>query len=308
MIYLNVVLTVKDAAQVDRVKGLLEETARRSATEPGCSRFEVYQSQSDERQFFLVERWETQAHLDAHRAGTTFREFYTPNVLPLVERAPHPSDLVQEGSGIHPTPLLKIYHVPGTRSMRVVWLCEELGLPHEVVTISFSAEYRASAEWRRLNPVGKVPAMQDGDFTMFESGAMVQYLLDRYGNGRLQPRPGTEAHARYLQWSWFAEATLARPIGEIVNHRRAFGEKGQIPAVIDEMKSRVAVCVKALDEALAGRDYLLGADFSAADIMMGYSVMIADRFASLAEFPNVVAYWQRLSARPACRRTLARGQ
>lgn len=94
MIYLNVVLTVKQTEDSERVRALLAETAARSREEPGCARFEVYRSQSDGRVFFLVERWETQAHLDAHRAGATFREFYTPNVLPLVERAPHPSDRV----------------------------------------------------------------------------------------------------------------------------------------------------------------------------------------------------------------------
>ena len=105
MIYLNVVLTVKDPADIGRVEGLLAETAARSHAEPGCTRFEVYHSQADARIYFLVERWETQASLDAHRAGATFREFYTPNVLPLVERAPHPSDLAPEGSGMYPTPL-----------------------------------------------------------------------------------------------------------------------------------------------------------------------------------------------------------
>jgi quinol monooxygenase YgiN len=91
---INVMLTVKKPADVERVKALLAETAKRSATEPGCTRFEIYQSQAEARLFFLVERWETQAALDAHRAGETFRTFYTPNVLPLVERAPHPSDRV----------------------------------------------------------------------------------------------------------------------------------------------------------------------------------------------------------------------
>lgn len=203
--------------------------------------------------------------------------------------------------------MLTIYHVPGTRSMRVVWLAEELALPHEVVTISFSPEFRGTPEWRRLNPVGKVPAMTDGDFTLFESGAMVQYLLDRYGDGRLQPPRGTPAHGLYLQWSWFAEATFARPIGEIVNHRRVFGGAGQIPAVVDEMKARVTVCSRAVDEALAGREYLVGDAFTAADIMMGYTVMLAGQFSSIEPFANLDAYWQRLSARPACRRALAAG-
>ena len=201
--------------------------------------------------------------------------------------------------------MLTIYHVPVTRSLRVLWLCQELNLPHEVKTVDFAAPYRASPEWRRLNPVGKVPAMTDGNFTMFESGAMVQYLLDRYGKGRLQPASGTEAHGLYLQWSWFAEATYARPIGEIVNHRRAFGQAGEIPAVVDEMKGRARLCSEAVDAALQGRSYLLGEEFTAADIMMGYSVMLAERFTSIEGLPNLKAYWQRLSSRPAYQRAAA---
>ena len=201
--------------------------------------------------------------------------------------------------------MLTVYHVPITRSLRVLWLCQELELPHEVRTVDFGAAYRASPEWRALNPVGKVPAMTDGNFTMFESGAMVQYLLDRYGQGRLQPAPGTEAHGLYLQWSWFAEATYARPIGEIVNHRRAFGADGEIPAVVEEMKGRVRLCSEAVDRALQGRDYLLGDHFSAADIMMGYSVMLAQRFSSTEGLDALNGYWARLSARPAWQRAAA---
>ncbi|HWS74130.1 MAG TPA: glutathione S-transferase family protein [Quisquiliibacterium sp.] len=201
--------------------------------------------------------------------------------------------------------MLTVYHVPVTRSLRVLWLCQELELPHQVKTVDFAAAYRASPEWRALNPVGKVPAMTDGEFTMFESGAMVQYLLDRYGEGRLQPASGTEAHGRYLQWSWFAEATYARPIGEIVNHRRAFGEAGEIPAVVEEMKGRARLCSEAVDRALRGRSYLLGEEFSAADIMMGYSVMLAQRFTSTEGLDALNAYWARLSARPAYQRAAA---
>ena len=201
--------------------------------------------------------------------------------------------------------MLTIYHVPNTRSLRVVWLCEELGLPHTVKTIEFAGPYRATPEWRALNPVGKVPAMTDGDFSMFESGAMVQYLLDRFGNGRLQPPAGSEAHGRYLQWSWFAESTYARPIGEIVNHRRAFGEAGQIPAVVDEMKGRARLCSEAVDRELQSRPFLLGDEFTAADIMMGYTVLIARRLTSVDGLDALQAYWDRLSSRPALQRALA---
>ena len=201
--------------------------------------------------------------------------------------------------------MLKVYHVPGSRSVRVVWLCEELELSYERVPIDFSAEYRASAEWRRLNPVGKVPAMTDGELVLFESGAMVEYLLDRYGEGRLRPTPGSDAYARYLQWSWFAEATFARPLGEIVNHQRVFAAESS-PRMLDEMRDRSRSCLTAVDDALAGHDYLIGDEFTAADVMMGYSIFLALRVKAMdeGEFPNVTAYYDRLSARPAFVRTM----
>ena len=116
--------------------------------------------------------------------------------------------------------------------------------------------------------------LKDDDFIMFESGAMVQYILDRHGNGQLQPKPGTSEHGLYLQWCWFAESTFARPIGEIVNHRRVFKEHQQSDAAINEMKDRASLCFKALDEAIEGREFLVGNEFTAADIMMGYSMFI----------------------------------
>jgi glutathione S-transferase len=201
--------------------------------------------------------------------------------------------------------MIRIFHAPGTRSIRVRWLCEELGLEYEVVAVDFSAEYRASPEWRRLNPVGKVPVLIDGDLTMFESGAMLQYLLDRYGDGRLQPEAGTPEHALYLQWCWFAEATFARPLGEIVNHRRALPEAEQSDAAIAEMQERSRLCIQALDQALADRPYLLGETFSAADIMTGYSLMLATRLVPGGFPSNVAAYWQRLSERPGYQAAIA---
>ena len=202
--------------------------------------------------------------------------------------------------------MLRIYHVPGTRSVRVVWLCEELGLAYERVPVDFSPEYRASAEWRRLNPVGKVPAMTDGDLVLFESGAMVEYILDRYGEGRLRPAQGSASHPRYLQWSWFAEATFARALGEIVNHRRVFGDESSA-RVLDEMRDRARVCLEAIDDALDGQDYLVGGDFTAADIMMGYSIFLAKWVGAMkeGEFPNVSTYFARLRARPAFVRAMA---
>lgn len=196
--------------------------------------------------------------------------------------------------------MLDIHHALYTRGYRIIWLCEELGIPYRVHPVDMSPAYRASPPWRRLNPVGKVPVMTDGDITMFESGAMLQYVLERYGEGRLQPQPGTSAHAFYLQWCWFAEATFSRPIGEIVNHRRVFGSAEQ-PEIIAEMKSRATLCADAVEQALQGKAYLLGESFTAADIMMGYTLRIYLRLVSNQLSPNLTRYWDTLTQRPAYR-------
>jgi quinol monooxygenase YgiN len=95
MIHLNVLLLVHDPANVSRVRDLLREAGRISRREPGCLRFEVYHSQADPRRFMLCEHWESQAALEVHRQGRAFTEIYSPQVLPLVDREPHPSDLVE---------------------------------------------------------------------------------------------------------------------------------------------------------------------------------------------------------------------
>ena len=195
--------------------------------------------------------------------------------------------------------MLQIYHVTGTRGMRVIWLCEELGIEYEVTKIDFSAQYRGSDEWRALSPVGKVPVMVDADMTMLESGAMVQYVLDKYGDGRLVPSVNSTEYGHYLQWLWFAEATFSRPLGEIVNHGRAFPDDARIDAVVEEMANRAGACAQAVSDAVAGREYLLGDQFSAADIMMGYTIMLVEVLTP-QQFPEALQpYWQRLQARPA---------
>jgi glutathione S-transferase len=199
--------------------------------------------------------------------------------------------------------MLKIYHAPVTRAFRVIWVCEELGLPYEVIPVDFSAAYRASPEWRALNPVGKVPVMIDGDMTMFESCAMMQYVLDRYGDGKLQPGLASPDYPLYLQWCWFAEATFSRPLGEMTNHRREFNPP--LDEVIAEMQRRARLSMQALDQALSDRPYLLGDEMSAADIsncyvMRGYRRSVSDELPTHAQ-----AFFDRMTALPSYQQTVA---
>ena len=195
--------------------------------------------------------------------------------------------------------MLKIYHVKGTRAIRVIWLCEELGVPYEIEVVDFSPAYRQSPEWRAKNPTGKVPAMEDGELTMFESGAMVDYVLEKYGDGRLTPEPGSATSALVRQWSWFAEATFARPLGEIVNHNRIAPEGGAVEFVIEDSKERARICIRAIEDVVRDADYLVDNTFSVADIMNGYSLMLAENFGVLDDsFPATQAYFARLGERP----------
>ncbi len=194
---------------------------------------------------------------------------------------------------------LTIYHVAGTRSMRVIWLCLELDIPLNIEVIDFSQEYRNTDFWRALSPTGKVPVLRDGEFTMFESGAMVQYLLDAYGDGRLQPPAGTREAAIFQQWSWFAEATLARPLGDIAQHSVIRPEADRIPGVVEDAKVRALTALSAVEKGLEKGSYLVGDAFSAADINMGYSLMLAERFDLFnQDLARTRLYFERLKERP----------
>lgn len=199
--------------------------------------------------------------------------------------------------------MLTIHHHPGTRGFRVVWLCEELAVPYTLARVDFSAEYRASPQWRRMNPVGKVPVLTDGEVTMFESGAMVQYLLEHHGDGRLQPAPGSPQRAAFLQWCWFAEATFGRATGEMANHKRAFAGALKEDS-LDEMRGRARACLQAVAQALANDDYLAGDTFTAADIMMGYTLQSFARHVGDALPPGLADWWQRLQSRDGYRRAI----
>jgi glutathione S-transferase len=207
------------------------------------------------------------------------------------------------GEGI----MIKLYHAQLTRSVRILWLLEELGLPYEVVNVPFSPPSPTTG-YSQATPAGKFPAIQDGDLVMFESGAILEYILERYGKGRLAPAPGTSARGTFLQWVHFAEATIFPPLGQIAFNTLFKPEADRIPAAVTDARAIAAGSMRVLERALDGKDYLLGAEFSGADIMMGYSLMTANFLGVLTdEYPNVGAYFARLQSRPAFQKAMAAG-
>ena len=198
--------------------------------------------------------------------------------------------------------MIKLYHATRTRSFRIVWLLEELGIPYELEKMAFVPPQTAFAQ---ASPFGKFPAIEDGELTMFESGAILEYVIERYGNGRLAPAPGSALRGPYLQWIHFSEATAFPPIGEMVRHTIFKPEAERIPAVVADARGRAQVTLGVLENALEDKDHLIG-EFSGADVMMGFTLLAARLLGVLDDrFPNLQRYLKRLEARPAFQKAAA---
>ena len=200
---------------------------------------------------------------------------------------------------------LRLHHVPGSRSVRVLWMLEELGLDHEVVRHSIRDGSLRAPEVLAVSPAGRAPALEWGDGTAtFESGAIVQMLAERHPEAGLDRPAGDPARGRYLQGIHFAE-TMASLI-ENLNLSHVFLRPPARPSVpvLKVTTARLKATLGGLEAMLAGRDHLAGG-FSAADAMMGFNLWAAPRFVALDPFPGVAAYRDRLAARPAFRRAQA---
>jgi glutathione S-transferase len=200
---------------------------------------------------------------------------------------------------------MKIYHAANTRSVRILWLFEELGLPYELERFNLGDPAMRSPEYRRIHPMGRVPALQDGDVTIYESGAIVQYVLAKYGNGRLVPAVSSPDFPTYLQWLHYAEGMLMPQVNVIVVETRFLPPDKRSPENLARATKLLTRMLEPVDAALAGREYLVG-EFSGADIMTGHACVISAKLgADLSDKPNVAAYVERLKARPALQKAFA---
>jgi glutathione S-transferase len=195
--------------------------------------------------------------------------------------------------------MLKIYHARRARSARIIWLAEELGLPYQLEPVEFKPEALKSPAYVKLHPLGLVPVVEDGDVRLFESGAIIEYLLEKYGQGRLAPPAGARERPEYLQWFHYGEATLARYMSDIVRQR--FGEEQTLGSeeILALRRARFHAAVALVDRTLADRAFIFGEEFCAADIMIAYGLVMARIVRELpAEFTHVGAYVERLKQRP----------
>jgi len=202
--------------------------------------------------------------------------------------------------------MITIYHVPNSRSLRVVWLMEELGEDYRLETMAIPLP----EDFKRVNPLGCVPAIDDDGIVMFESLAILQYLTGRRIPASLSittgPNPDPAAYAEHLQFLHFGEADLATPMGTIFRTRILSGERSN--ATIADQLALLERRLAFLDEHFAdGREWVTGDKFTIADISIGYAFVLAEFTRLEITLPErVAAYRERLQARPAFRRAAAR--
>jgi glutathione S-transferase len=197
--------------------------------------------------------------------------------------------------------MITLWFAPRTRAVRVRWLLEELGLPHELRRVEFQRPERA---FTQDTPLGKLPVIEDDGVVICESGAIVEYVLERYGAGRLAPPIGSRLRGPFLQWMHFAEATAFPPLGVIVWHAVYQGDADANPGAIAGARERADASFAFLERELGTKDHLLGA-FSAADVMMGFTLLAARLLGVLdGRYPGLGAYLERLERRPAFQRAL----
>ena len=196
---------------------------------------------------------------------------------------------------------MKLFWAPQTRSQRAIWMLEEAGVDYEMELVDIRAENRKdTAEFRAASPMGKVPAIIDGDVAMAESAAICVYIADRYNMGTLAPALDDPQRGDYLYWMLYTPAVVEPAMSEKFNqveanrHRSGWGD-------FDLM-------IETWDNALAGREWILGEQFTAADVMLGSSAIFLGMFNMLPETRNLDAYAERCLARPANQRALVKSE
>jgi glutathione S-transferase len=213
-----------------------------------------------------------------------------------------------------------VHHLENSRSQRVLWLLEELGLPYEIEHYQRDAKTMLAPDsLRAVHPLGKSPVVSDGENTVAESGAIIEYLVERHGAGRLVPAIGTPEHLRYRYWLHFAEGSAMPPLlmklvfDKVASAPMPFFVKPVARGISAQvLKSFVMPNIERqlgyMEAELAQRPWFAGAEFSAADIQMSFPLEAAAQRAGLdAKRPKLMAWLGRIHARPAYQRALERG-
>jgi glutathione S-transferase len=195
-----------------------------------------------------------------------------------------------------------VHHLNNSRSQRILWLLEELGVGYESRFYQRDAETNlAPPTLKKVHPLGKSPVIEDGDIKIAESGAIVDYLIRHYGRGNFAPPMAGPDHEAYLEWLHYAEGSAMLPLMlQLYTMRLGEAAAPLAPRISSEIDNNLSY----IEAALAGRDYLMAGGFSGADVQLSFVGEVARAFGKLAPFPAVLAWVERLHARPAFKASL----
>ncbi len=201
--------------------------------------------------------------------------------------------------------MIEVHHLNASRSRRITWLLEELGVDYELIMYQRDATTNlAPPELKAIHPLGKAPVIRDDGRVIFESGAIVEYLVRRYGNGRLAPNMGTVDYDRYMQFLHYAEGSAMLPLMLRLYVGR-LGDAGAplLPRIESETQNHLGF----LNDELKGRDYFVGDDLTGADVQLSFVAQVAVMFAGRDAFPNLTTFVDRIEARRAYQRAMTKG-
>ena len=201
--------------------------------------------------------------------------------------------------------MLKLHHLNNSRSQRIIWLIEELGIGYEIAFYQRDAVTRLAPDsLKAIHPLGKSPVITDKGRTVAESGAIIDYLIDTYGAGRLRPEPGSHAYINYQHWLHFAEGSAMLPL-MLALYTSRLGEAAA--PLAPRIQSEIANHLGYMDQHLEGKNYFVGDGLTGADINNVFVLEAAASAGRLEAYPNLTAYLAKMQARPAYQRGLERG-
>lgn len=201
--------------------------------------------------------------------------------------------------------MLTLHHLNDSRSQRILWLLEELGVPYEMKQYRRDVRSRlAPPELTAIHPLGKSPIISDGDLKIAESGAIVDYLIRKYGGGKMMPAMGTPDYEAYNEWLHYAEGSAMLPLMLNLYVSRLKEAGSPLHPRID---SEIANHLGYVDGALEGREFFVGQSLTGADVQMSFVGEMADVFERLSPFAHLRAWLTRMHARPAFQRSIEKG-
>ena len=192
--------------------------------------------------------------------------------------------------------MITLHHLNKSRSKRIIWLLEELGVEYQIKPYQRdSVSFLAPPELQSVHPLGKSPVIEDQGIVITESGAITDYLIETYGNGRFAPQRGTQEHLEYNQWLHFAESSGVLPLLLKIFVAKDGCETNFLAQYADDENNKIMAY---LDQSLEGKTYLVEETLTGADFMMSFIVEAMENFGVSAPYPNLVAYAKRLKSHP----------